>query len=1346
MSAPRPLLGCSTTQGPKVVFWSDLLITCSALSMTLTRPGAFALLSSTLLIAQAYGQMGVDRTLKWTGQTGDAPPQVRGEAPPPVQQRTPGGELVQPSIFEGAFISRHRGELPFHQENLALRMGTTGFTAHLSNTRYAPLTAAERAQWTSLDSIGAEPEVDTHLSWYRKRPHALVSVLPFRRDPATGRLEKLLSFRLDLVEEVGTAKDGSPKSYPETSKMATGDWYRFTVHADGVYRLSFEFLSSLGVNTSALASDQINVYGNHFGMLPFQNNVHRPTDVLLNAIHVEDGGDGIFGPGDHILFYATGPHRWDLNNGRFEHTKNIYCDSASYFLGIGADLPKRITAAALANEVPTRTVTGFNDRQFIERDLANLLKSGRVAYGEHFDAVTTYNFSFETPFLEPGAPATLVVDGVARTTGGQQNISTFTVTSGGALNQTFNVQGVPDGYISPFARPFNQVLQFSPTGAMVPVSLTFNKFNPITSVAWLNFLSLNCRRELRMFGDQVSFRDLASVGAGEISEFVVQQAQNVHRIWEVGDPTNVRMVPFVLDGQTGTFRLHTDTLRQFIAFRDGGYLTPVARGAVQNQDLHATPLPTDLVIVCPPVFMSQAQRLAQRRIQDGLTVNLVTPQQVFNEFSSGARDATAIKRYMRMLYDKAGTDQELLPRYLLLFGDGSYNNISLAESNQNYIPSYQTKNSVEPTQSYTSDDYFGLLDGNEGEFQGDLVDIGIGRLPVHTLQQAREVVDKILDHDRLLLLGATGDVCSTTGDGGIADWRTHVLFVSDDQNGDGFEGWIHMSQSDILARRVEEEHPCFNVDKVFLDAYQQISTPGGQRYPQANIDIREKVQKGVLLVNYIGHGGEVGWAHERILDIATILGWTNRDRLPLFMTATCEFSRWDDPGRTSAGEYVLLNPGGGGIALMSTTRLAFAGDNFQLGMRFYDHALQTNAPDGGPQMLGDIYRETKRSISTAFPNSVNHRNFSLLGDPSQRLAMPRLEARITTITDTLGNPLDTLKALSTVRINGYIDDGNGQPLAGFNGLVLPTVFDKELPQATLANDGGAPFEFKIRKNIIYRGKASVTNGEFSFTFVVPKDINYAFGPGRVSCYAESWDVNACGYTNDPLVGGTATDVAGDDQGPKIELYMNDERFVRGGMTDESPLLYGKLFDENGINTVGSSIGHDLLATMNDNSEQAIVLNDLYQADLDTYKSGTVRYRFSDLEEGPHTLRLKAWDVYNNSSEVTTEFVVASSAELALDHVLNYPNPFTTYTEFFFEHNRPCTTLEVQVQVFTVAGRLVKTISRQLACEGYRIEGLPWDGRDDFGDKLGRGVYVYRVGVATPEGERAEKFEKLVILR
>jgi hypothetical protein len=720
---------------------------------------------------------------------------------------------------------------------------------------------------------------------------------------------------------------------------------------------------------------------------------------------------------------------------------------------------------------------------------------------------------------------------------------------------------------------------------------------------------------------------------------------------------------------------------------------------------------------------------------------------VYNEFSSGQRDATAIKRYMKMLYDRAGGDPLQMPRYLLLFGDGSYNNISQVASNQNLIPSYQTAISTDPTRSYVSDDYYALLDDSEGESTADITDIGVGRFPVSTVEQARQMVDKVLSYDQLTLLSqTTGAQCSIGNDAGLSDWRNWVMFVSDDQEGDGFEGTVHMTQSDGLATSVENEHPMYNINKVYLDAYTQYSTPGGERYPDAQNELRERVEKGLLLVNYTGHGGEVGWAHERLLDVSTILGWTNLERLPLFMTATCEFTRWDDPARTSAGELVFLNPDGGGIALMSTTRLAFSSQNYSLAQYFYDHVFDVEDELGRVNRMGDIYRRTKVDITTAQGNQTNHRNFVLIGDPSMRLAQPSAKAVITAITDTLGNPVDTISALATVRISGQVVDGNDQLLSDFNGQVIPTVFDKKVNVSTLANDGGSPFNFQLRKNIIYRGRASVTNGLFSFTFVVPKDIQYQVGPGRVSVYAESSTMNASGYTNDPLVGGTAANVVADAVGPRIELYMNDDRFVPGGITNETPLLFAKLFDDNGINTLGNSIGHDIVAVLDENTEQALVLNDRYEADLDTYKSGKVRYRYSELSDGSHTLTLKAWDVFNNSSSKSTEFVVAPSAELALEHVLNYPNPFTTNTEFYFEHNRPCTTLDVQVQVFTVAGRLVKSINRTLACDGFRSEPMAWDGLDDQGDKLGRGVYVYRLAITTPEGEKADKFEKLVILR
>jgi len=1257
-----------------------------------------------------------------------------------------------PTWWDKAILSGDL-KLPMAHEMKALSMGTTSFTAYLVDVKYVPVPTTGPVAVPRGYTPASDPILHTRLGISRKQPFGTVDIEPYRKNAATGQVELLDSYRLQFVEEhggeTGTHRSGT---YPDHSKLASGSWYRFSVTQDGVYELTYAFLQALGVHMADLQSDAINIYGNHTGPLPFTNLPFLPTDLLENAVLMEDGGDGHFDPGDRILFYASGPQGWKENadGTLFNHVKNVYTDSASYFVGIGVDPPKRISNAVLSTQPVTDEVTTFSDRQVIDRDAVNLIKSGRTMFSETYDQVLTYNYNFSVPYLHTADPVSLQVNVLGRSIGAA---SSFTVQAGGATN-TITIPSSTVSEDGDYGKYVSALFNVQGSGSNLPISVTYVKSDPVTSVAYMDFLEMNARRDLKFTGDQLAFRDLHSVGAGHVGQFTLDQAGAVEHIWEVSKPEDAREVPVTVSGAAKSFIISTDSLREFIAFKGSGLLQPTAAGVVPNQDLHATPTATDFVIVCPPTFMSEAQRLADHRAEEGLSVVLVTPQQVFNEFSSGQRDATAIKRYMKMLYDRAGADPALLPRYLLLFGDGSYNNLSQAPSNQNWLPTYETYNSWTFRSSYTSDDYFITLDDSEGEASTDLVDMGVGRLPVSSLGQAHDAVNKLLNYDKYTLsTTATGTSCTSGSDGGANDWRNSVLFCSDDrgqgpsdQDGTGF-----MISSDALAQKAAVKDPCINIGKIYLDAYVQFTTPGGQRYPDAENDLRDGVQRGSLIVNYVGHGGEVGWAHERFLDNTTILGWTNLDRLPLFMTATCEFSRWDDPIRTSAGENVLLNPNGGGIGLMTTTRLAYAGPNQTLSLHFYDVVFQPTDELGRDQRLGDIYRRTKAASTPSSGLDVNHRNFTLLGDPSARLALARNKAMITAITDTLGNPIDTIKALSVVRISGTVNAPTGEVLTDFNGTVVPTVFDKKSLVNTLDNDPPSsgiitPYPFKVRKNILYRGRATVTGGQFQFTFVVPKDIDYLVDSGRVSVYAESLTANACGYTNDPLVGGTDDSALADVIGPTIGLYMNDDQFVPGGITNETPLLYAKLFDQSGINTTGSSIGHDLVAVVDANTENAIVLNDWYEADKDTYKSGQVRYRFSTLAEGHHTLDLKAWDVYNNSTEKNTDFVVAPSAELALAHVLNYPNPFTTHTEFYFEHNRPCTTLECQVQIFTVSGRLVKTLNRILDCDGFRSEPLAWDGLDDHGDRIGRGVYVYRLSITTPTGEKADKIEKLVILR
>jgi len=528
---------------------------------------------------------------------------------------------------------------------------------------------------------------------------------------------------------------------------------------------------------------------------------------------------------------------------------------------------------------------------------------------------------------------------------------------------------------------------------------------------------------------------------------------------------------------------------------------------------------------------------------------------------------------------------------------------------------------------------------------------------------------------------------------------------------------------------------------VFFDAFKQESTPGGARYPDVNEAINEAVDKGSLIVNYTGHGGETGWGHERVLKVFDVNSWSNTTGFPLFVTATCEFSRFDDPGRTTAGELVLLNSSGG-IGLLTTVRLVFSSPNFTLNQTFYNEVF-TKTNNEYPT-IGEIFMNVKNNASNV--SNPNNRNFTLLGDPALRLAYPIHNVATTKINGVNVSPNDTLKALSKVTIEGEVRDASGNKLTNFNGLIYPIVFDKPKQIVSLANDGGTPFTFDLQTSKLFKGKVSVNNGDYSYTFVVPKDISYNYGQGKLSYYAENQVEDANGYYTNFYIGGTADNYESDNIGPEIELFMNDENFVFGGITDEKPILLANISDVHGINMVGNGIGHDIIAVLDDKTEESFILNDFYEADLNSYQNGKVYFPFNDLEEGRHKLTLKVWDVYNNSSEATIEFVVVKTKDIVLEKVYNYPNPFTTYTEFWFEHNQPGKQLYAQVQIFTVSGKLVKTLDKHILNEGFRSTSITWDGLDEYGDRIGRGVYVYRLKVRTENYSVAEKYEKLVILR
>ena len=1237
--------------------------------------------------------------------------------------------------FPGAIYGAESEELPIYFQRLAVPSGNSTVLASISEESFAEIESTEANKLADLSQIGEQIKITTAIRWHRKRPHGIVSFIPLRFNPVSGKYEKLIAFKLNTSVTQGTqAKQGGQKTanYAANSILGSGTWYKISVNQDGIHRLDYQDLANMGIDVGSINPQNIRIYGNGGGMLPKQNSEFRYDDLVENAIAVVGESDGSFNGADYILFYGESPDTWifDVGDGRFQHEVHDYSKNTYYFLttDAGTGSPKRIITQS-SDTGENVTTTTFDDHQFHEQDLTNLLMSGREWYGEYFDIATSYSFPFSFPNRVSNSQVYYKSIFLGRAVLPVSSFS-FKLSSTG-LNVNYTGTNVGNGnYLQDIGKLDTEEGSFDPSSSNFTLTVTNN--TPGSTTGWLDYIELNARRQLKMNGNQMAFRDAANVALGNIAKYTLSNSASSIKIWEVTDPANVALQQTTFAGSNTEFVLAADSLREFVAFTGNTFLSPKFAGPVANQNIHGTIGQPDLVIVTHANFYSSAKDLANFHTDmDNMDVAVVQIQEVFNEFSSGAQDATAIKSLMRMLYKRA-VDSVDLPRYLLLMGDGSFDHKGRLAINSNYIPTFQSANSYNPIATYVSDDYFGLLDDTEGESASEPIDIGIGRIPVQTTDQAQAMVDKIKHyHDPITM----------------RNWRNTICFIADDEDFD-----LHLNQSEGVAMNtVSANYKDYDIDKIYLDAYNQESTPGGQRYPDATDAINNRIERGALIVNYIGHGGELGWAHERVLENSDINGWSNYDNLPLFMTATCEFSRYDDPERTAAGEYVFLNPTGGAIAMLTTTRVVTSGSNLTLTTALYQNVFEPI--NGEMPRLGDVYMKTKNSAIDAGAGAANTRKFALLGDPAMMLAYPEHVVLTDSINQqAVAGTADTLKALSKVTISGHVEDESGTKLTNFNGTVYPTVFDKAVSVTTLANDPKSSAKtFSLQKNALFRGKASVVNGAFSFSFIVPKDIAYQPGQGRISYYAENGVTDANGPYEDFIIGGTSSNIETDLSGPQVRLYLNDTNFVDGGLTDENPILLAYIYDEHGINTTGNGIGHDIVAIMDGETDNPFVLNDDYEADKDNYKSGSVTYPFSELADGPHELSFKVWDVYNNSAQVFTDFVVAKSAELALSHVLNYPNPFTTYTEFWFEHNKPGEQLDVQIQVFTISGRLVKTINTDIVTHGFRPDprqwtDLTWDGKDDFGDNIGRGVYVYHLQVRSSSGDYADQYEKLVILK
>jgi len=1151
---------------------------------------------------------------------------------------------------------------------------------------------------------------------------ASIIIAPFRTIENGNRIIRLSEFEVNIIfvpVEESAEKETVARVFKENSVLSSGTWFKMGILETGVHKIGYSNLLEMGLSPEQIDLNKIGIFGNYDGMLPEENSKARVDDLEENAVVFVGGEDGKWNENDYLLFYARSALKWKYNpfTSRFGHQNNSYSDTTYYFFTPNQGSNLQIENINSPSAEATQYMSTFIDYAVNDEDDENLMYSGREWYGKRLAGDTLEReFVFNFPNLDTEEPVYINTEIVARS----GNASYYNIdVNGVTIIDSLKIDKLPVNS-SYYAKNLNRKLTFFANQDEIKVKVKCLDADP-TLLSWINYIELNAKRKLIYSGGQMMFRDPHVSAAGNITEFTVGGANQSLKVWDVSNIHQPKNINYQIQSENLSFRMATDSLKEFVVFDNNSYYQPVSYLPVANQNLHNISN-VNMVIISPPVFLNQANRLAKiHQDDDGLVSVVVTPQMIYNEFSSGSQDVAAIRDFMKMLYEKGAFGNDYA--YLLLFGDASFDYKDRIHGNTNFVPTYESVESLKETGSFVTDDFFGLLDENEGSNSIGNLDIGIGRLPVNTVEQANEAVNKI---EHYMSRNA-----KTMG-----SWKNELCFIADDMDAN-----LHLDQANSMISIADTLHPGIHINKIFSDAYKKITVPNGTRFPDVNEQIKKQVEEGALIMNYTGHGGLIGWSEESILDVPTIMAFDNINNMPLFITATCEFSRFDNPEFVSAGELLFLNKNGGGIALMTTTRLAYAHANIVVNRRIYEGLMKTDK--GKQPRLGDLVRVSK------IPSNTNYLNFVLLGDPAMHLAFPENEV-ITEIVNkkSANGTADTVHALSEVNISGFIQDMSGNKMTGFNGYVYPKVYDKPSKYTTLGNDPRSfKVDFYVTDRALFEGKVSVVNGEFSYSFLVPKDIAYDYGFGEINYYAVD-TVNfddAWGAYEKIFIGGMDTYAENDHDGPQIKLYLDNKNFQSGQTTTGHPTLMAELFDEFGISYTGQSLGRDLVMVLDDNYTSSEIVNDYFSLDVDTYKKGSLTYQLEDLEKGWHKIYLKAWDLLNNSSEETIDFYVDDQADILLAEVVNYPNPFVNETNFGFIHNKTNSILNVQVMIYDMNGRFIGELNKSLGSEGNKIAPLVWNGCNQYGSQVSPGVYTYNIIVTDYYGNQSIQRQKMIKL-
>lgn len=1095
--------------------------------------------------------------------------------------------------------------------------------------------------------------------------------------------------------------------YASESVLNSGKWVKIQVAEDGIYKLTAADLKKMGFSNL----DKVAVYG--YG--------GWPLDEDFSTTYIDDVPEvAVWRGADYLLFYGKGPRKWEYSSSdkSFIHTNNPYSNYGYYFVTEKETTGRTMEKAASAAGA-TLQVTTFDDYVLHEEELVSVNSSGRELYGESFTSTLSRDFTISVPGIT-----------------NDEGKATLSFISRGNGTITMNVDGnalisgsvsVPSDEYEVARELYRERAWMADKGETVKVNIGYSTTGHKN--VHLNYFRLQMKRQLKVYDNYTFFRSLSA--RGNASRFVIQGADASTLVFDVTDGVNPQQMETSLNGTELSFSIPASaSLREFVVVKPSQIKAPVTVGEVANQNLHALPQ-QDMIIIAQPNFTTQAERLAEaHRTKDNLTVRVVTPESIYNEFSSGTPDATAYRRFMKMFYDRKTSEADA-PKYLLLFGDGSFDNRKLTSAwksvdMSNMLLTYQTENSLS-SQSYVIDDYFGFLDDadNKKSLQNKKLCLGIGRFPIRTVEQATQMVDKVISYMENKNTGS---------------WKNNLCFMADDgSNTDGFMT-EHMEFADQLAGYVESEHPEFLVNKLYYDAYKKDMTAG--TYPDVRSGLQKLLKDGLLLFNYTGHGGTTALSDEKVLTQTDINQFTYT-HLPVWVTATCDFTRFDDLN-TSAGEDVFLNKSSGGIALFTTVRVAYSRPNFPINDNVIRNLFERN--NGRRRTLGEVMQATKNTLS-----SVYKLGFCLIGDPAVKMAYPEFGMKVTTVNGQSvdGNSI-SFKALEKITVEGEVLDVSGQLVTDFTGIVNPTVKDSKVTVTCLKNsnkDDSPAFTFTDYPNTIFIGNDSVRHGKFSFTFTVPKDISYSNLQGKMNLYAVDTESGneAQGNFDNFIVGGTSDTAETDTIGPEIRaLYLNDTTFVDGGQVNTTPYFVAELWDKSGVNITGSSVGHDMMLVIDESTVLSYNLNSYYELLPGEDGTGIVKFPIPALEPGKHTAEFWVWDILNNSTVRTFTFEVVEGLKPFLFDVIATPGIAREQVTFHLMHNRPESRMRVGIMVYDLAGRQLWKHEESGTSGLFENYTVSWD-LTSGGVRMRPGVYIYRAAISTDNSKDATKARKFIIL-